>query len=191
MLDSLKKILGFRKIKRLPLKIHILGLDQAGKTTFVNYLRLGEFTKPTRTLGLNIEEVSIEGLNLRIMDLGGQTQFRSSLWPRLLDQGQADIILYVIDASDRVRLLMNQEEFKKLLDHPSLKENKTPIVVLANKQDIPKCMTSGEIAIDLDLIEYSLIGRSFQVFPTSMVTGEGIDDVLEYLKQTDEKNKGP
>lgn len=185
-LSIIKRLFGSKlssKFNDTPLKMIILGLDRAGKTSFVEWLKLGEFTNPRRTLGLNIEEVKVENLYLKIMDLGGQGPWRHSLWPKLIKDAEVDVILYVLDATDEARLMITSEEFFKLLEHPKLLENKTPIVVLANKQDLPNHLSSGEIAVELKLVEYSLSGRSFQVFPTSMKTGDGIKQVLAYLQK--------
>lgn len=184
----LKRLFGFGKTAK-PLKIIILGLDQAGKTSFLNYLRLQEFTNPVRTMGLNMEEVKVDGLKLDVLDLGGQNQFRTTLWPKILETG-TDVVMYIVDSSDRERLMMNNEEFSKLIDHPRLISDKTPIIVLANKQDLGGCLSPGEISLELELIEHSLTGRSFQVIPTSMITGMGVDEVLQHLKViSDKKNE--
>lgn len=180
-----KRLFGLSK-PNVPLKIVLLGLDFAGKSSFVKYLQVGEISKTTRTMGFNVESVKKEGLEIDLLDIGGQGTFRTTLWPKFLERG-ADCILYIVDATDRDRLLVNEEEFGRLLNFPTIKG--VPIVILANKQDLPDALSCGEVALGLKILELSNELRSFQVFPTSMKTGEGIDEVVSYLKSIAEKKK--
>ena len=176
-----KRMFSFLKPELPPLQIFILGLDNAGKTTFLNYLKINEFTSPHRTYGINLQLVKLDGIQINIADLGGQDTFRTTLWPKFIEQ-KADAILYIIDATDRDRLLANEEEFSILLNHPNLRD--ASIIVLANKQDLPAALGPGEIALQLKLPDYALQNpRNIRVFPTSMKTGAGIDEVTNYLKE--------
>jgi ADP-ribosylation factor protein 1 len=51
MLDSLSGALG----SKTPLKILMLGLDAAGKTTILYKLKLGEALSSVPTIGFNVE----------------------------------------------------------------------------------------------------------------------------------------
>ncbi len=179
----LKKLLSFLKPGK-PVKLMILGLDQAGKTTFLQRLRLDKFTNPVRTLGLNVDRVSVEGLKLDVMDLGGQTAFRSTIWPRMLEgENPADIILFIVDSAAEERVLENEEEFKKLIEYAP---GSIPIGVIANKQDLPNALQAGEIAVAMQLVGSI---RTFAIFPTSMLTGEGIEDVLSWVQEVVSRQK--
>lgn len=54
----------------------------------------------------------------------------------------------------------------------------TILVVLANKQDLPQAMSVAEIhkALGLDALK----NRTFQIFKTSALKGEGLDQVMEW-----------
>lgn len=163
----------------------------AGKSTFVNYIKLGEFTNPLQTMGINVEKVNKNGLDLNVIDLGGQESFRTVLWPKILETG-ADAILFVVDATSKERMITNEEEIEKLLTSPVLKS--VPVIVLANKQDLPNALSPGEISLQLNLLDYTFIKnnweeRSLNIFPTSMKTGEGIEDVISLLKSIYNKKK--
>lgn len=161
------------------LKILVIGLDDAGKTTFVKRMQTGKFSHPSRTMGMNFDRVQIGNLILEIVDLGGQKAFISTIWPGFL-KGFYELILYVIDSSDKLRLSITEKEFTKLIRADSLKE--TPIMVLANKQDLQQAMSSAEIALKLRLADASR-GRTFQIIPTSMLTGKGFDDVISWIQE--------
>jgi hypothetical protein len=52
------------------------------------------------------------------------------------------------------------------------------LVVLANKQDIPGCMSVPDVhrALGLDALKT----RTFQIFKTSAVKGDGMDEAMEW-----------
>ena len=54
----------------------------------------------------------------------------------------------------------------------------TILVVLANKQDIPGCLSLADVhkALGLDLLK----SRTFQIFKTSAIKGEGMDEAMEW-----------
>merc|ERR1712032_382031 len=56
-----------------------------------------------------------------------------------------------------------------------------PLLVLANKQDLPGCMTMGEIAHTLELD--ALSPRLWQVFPTCATTTDGLAEAFAWLKK--------
>ena len=59
MLDSLSNLLG----NNSPLRILMLGLDAAGKTTILYKLKLGESLISVPSIGFNVEEVKYKNLN--------------------------------------------------------------------------------------------------------------------------------
>jgi ADP-ribosylation factor related protein 1 len=84
----------------------ILGLDNAGKTTFLEQLKT-KFDrsykalppgKITTTVGLNIGKIDYAGVRINFWDLGGQEELQS-LWDKYYAECHG--IIYVIDASDR------------------------------------------------------------------------------------------
>lgn len=52
------------------------------------------------------------------------------------------------------------------------------LVVLANKQDIPGCMSLAEVHKALGL--EALKSRTFQIFKTSATKGEGMDEAMDW-----------
>ena len=55
---------------------------------------------------------------------------------------------------------------------------KAILVVFANKQDIEGAMTVTEVANSLGLP--SLKNRKYQIFKTSAIKGEGLDEAMEW-----------
>ncbi|KAK8775272.1 hypothetical protein V5799_031388 [Amblyomma americanum] len=68
-----------RKLKSTPdreLRILLLGLDNAGKTTILKKLASEDITHITPTQGFNIKSVQAEGFKLNVWDIGGQRKIR-------------------------------------------------------------------------------------------------------------------
>ena len=59
-------------------KIVMVGLDNAGKTTILYRLHLGEAVKTQATIGSNVETVKHNNLTFEVWDLGGQANLRPS-----------------------------------------------------------------------------------------------------------------
>lgn len=57
-------------------RILILGLDNAGKTTILYRLHLGEVVSTIPTIGFNLETVTYKNIKFSVWDLGGQTSIR-------------------------------------------------------------------------------------------------------------------
>ena len=79
------------------LEVSIVGLQYAGKTTFVNTLATSEFDDETiPTIGFNFRQIKKGGVALRMWDLGGQPKFRQS-WEKYC---RNTCLLYTSDAAD-------------------------------------------------------------------------------------------
>ena len=68
-----------RKLKSSPdreLRILLLGLDNAGKTTILKTLASEDISTITPTQGFNIKSVQTEGFKLNVWDIGGQRKIR-------------------------------------------------------------------------------------------------------------------
>ena len=60
-------------------RIIMLGLDAAGKTTILYKLKLGEVVSSVPTIGFNVETVEYKNINFTVWDIGGQNKLRL-LW---------------------------------------------------------------------------------------------------------------
>merc|ERR1712078_283379 len=119
-------------IKQKDLRILMVGLDAAGKTTVLYKLKLGEVVTTIPTIGFNVEVVEYKNINFTVWDIGGQDRIRK-LW-RHYYMGTHGVI-YVVDSSDRERVEDAREELAKMLSEDELRD--AVVLVLANKQDLP------------------------------------------------------
>ena len=63
----------------------MIGLDNAGKTTVLYKLKLGEVVTTIPTIGFNVETVEYKNVSFTVWDVGGQTKIRP-LWQYYFDR---------------------------------------------------------------------------------------------------------
>ncbi|KAF7231949.1 hypothetical protein EG68_04094, partial [Paragonimus skrjabini miyazakii] len=125
-------------------------------------------------IGFNVETVVYKNLKFQVWDLGGQTSIRP-YWRCYYSN--TDAIIYVVDSMDRDRVGISKQELVSMLEEEEL--NSAVLVVLANKQDIPGCMTISEVANCLGLA--TIKNRRYQLFKTSALKGEGLNEAMDWL----------
>lgn len=168
-----------RKFKSSPekeVRILLLGLDNAGKTTTLKKLASEDVTQITPTQGFNIKSVSAEGFKLNVWDIGGQRKIRP-YWKNYFEN--TDILIYVIDSSDKKRFEETSVELNELLSEEKLKG--VPLLVYANKQDLFNAAPASEMAEGLNLP--AIRDRCWQIQPCSATTGEGLKEGLEWTRR--------
>lgn len=162
--------------------ILMVGLDAAGKTTILVKLKLNEVPETVPTLGFNVETVEYRSVVFHLWDVGGQERLRS-LW-RYYYEG-ATAIIFVIDSHDRDRLGVAKQELEVLLSDPTLVN--AVLLVLCNKQDLPGCLSPGEILSGLGFRDQQnglgrLLGRRpWYLQGCCARTGEGLFEGLDWL----------
>ena len=109
---GLMSILRKLKEEEKELRILLLGLDNAGKTTIVKKFMGEDTSKISPTLGFNIKTIDHKGYKLNIWDVGGQKSLRS-YWKNYFES--TDALIWVVDSADRERLNLCKEELNNLL----------------------------------------------------------------------------
>ncbi len=128
---GLLKILKKLKEKEKEMRVLILGLDNAGKTTILKKFNGEDINEISPTLGFNIKTLHFKEYKLNVWDIGGQTTIRA-YWRNYFES--TDALVWVVDSSDKIRL----EDCKKEL-HSLLKQEKlsgATLLIFCNKQDI-------------------------------------------------------
>jgi len=166
-----------RKLKSAPdreLRILLLGLDNAGKTTLLKNLASEDISHITPTQGFNIKSVQASGFKLNVWDIGGQRKIRP-YWKNYFEN--TDVLIYVIDSSDRKRFEETGVELGELLEEEKLAG--VPVIIFANKQDLFNAAPAADIAEGLAL--HSLRDRKWQIQPCSAIRGEGVKDGMDWV----------
>jgi len=163
------KLFGSRNMRIL-----MVGLDAAGKTTILYKLKLGEVVTTIPTIGFNVETVEYKNIAFTVWDVGGQDKIRP-LWRHYFTNTQG--LIFVVDASDKERVEEASAELNKMVNEEELKD--ATILVFANKQDLPNALSVSEVTEKLQLHNYK--GRKWYVQGTVATQGTGLYEGLDWL----------
>merc|ERR1719497_163195 len=89
-----------RMVGTREMRILMVGLDNAGKTTILYKLKLGEIVNTIPTIGFNVESVEYKNINFTVWDVGGQDKIRP-LWRHYFEGTNG--LIFVVDSNDRER----------------------------------------------------------------------------------------
>merc|ERR1719242_2158353 len=156
-----------RKLKSSPdreLRILLLGLDNAGKTTLLKTLASEDVSQITPTQGFNIKSVQSDGFKLNVWDIGGQRKIRP-YWRNYFEN--TEILIYVIDSADPKRFEETGQELQELLAEEKLLG--VPLMIYANKQDLQYATPASGIAEGLGL--HHIKDRPWQIQPCAATSG--------------------
>lgn len=156
------------------MRILMVGLDAAGKTTILYKLKLGEIVTTIPTIGFNVETVDYKNICFTVWDVGGQDKIRP-LWRHYFQNTQG--LIFVVDSNDRERILEAEKELKSMLKEDELRD--AVVLVFANKQDLPNAMNAAELVDKLNL--NSLRNRSWHIQATCATQGDGLYEGLDWL----------
>ncbi|PSN74214.1 ARF/SAR superfamily [Corynespora cassiicola Philippines] len=136
MLSILRKA----RLKDKEMRILMLGLDNAGKTTIVKKIMNEDVNSVSPTLGFIIKTIEHEGYKLNIWDVGGQKTLRT-YWKNYFEK--TDTLIWVVDATDRERIDDCRQELEGLLLEERLMG--ASLLVFKNKSDVAGAMTEDEV----------------------------------------------
>lgn len=170
--------------------IALLGVECSGKSCILEWIKIFFSSKPLPpgsapraqtlekmipTVGLNVAKLHTSHERLLFWDLGGSKPLRP-IWDRYVQEAGA--IIWVVDSADDSRMQDSKEALKKLVNFPHLKHS--PLLVLANKQDLNTAIDPVQISLALDLLA-DAESRPQCVQPCSGHTGEGVKEGVEWL----------
>eukprot|EP01105_Mastigella_eilhardi_P003438 TRINITY_DN1439_c0_g1_i5.p1 TRINITY_DN1439_c0_g1~~TRINITY_DN1439_c0_g1_i5.p1 ORF type:complete len:180 (+),score=65.00 TRINITY_DN1439_c0_g1_i5:139-678(+) len=156
------------------MRILMVGLDAAGKTTILYKLKLGEIVTTIPTIGFNVETVEYKNINFTVWDVGGQDKIRP-LWRHYFQNTQG--LIFVVDSNDRERVGEAKEELQKMLSEDELRD--AVLLVFANKQDLPQAMSVAEVTDKLGLS--SMRNRKWYMQAACATSGDGLYEGLDWL----------
>lgn len=127
---------------------------------------------------LTLTPVSDQNLAFTAFDMSGHGKYRD-LWEHYYKDSQG--IIFVIDSSDRLRLVVVKDELDLLLQHPDICNRKIPILFYANKMDCKDALSSVKIAAALGLDK--IMDKPWHIAASNALTGEGLQEGVEWLTQ--------
>ncbi|GAB7347528.1 hypothetical protein MBLNU459_g4426t1 [Dothideomycetes sp. NU459] len=181
------KVFGSKEMRLL-----MLGLDAAGKTTILYKLKLDQDVTTIPTVGFNVETVTYKNTKFNVWDVGGQDKIRP-LWRHYFSGTQG--LIFVIDSNDKDRMDEARTELTRIIQDREMKD--ALLLVFANKQDINGGMSISPVfACRLltsdpamkpkevsDALNLNVIAKNhvWKVEPSCATTGEGIFEGLAWL----------
>jgi len=160
--------------------ILMVGLDAAGKTTILYRLDGIEGAQHRRehAYWLNIERLSFKHVDICCWDVGGTDKIDPAY--RAFYKGR-NCIVFVVDSNDRDRISggshTSHSELMRLLGEEGLKG--LPLLVYANKLDLPNCMSVIEVTEQLRL--HDIKDRPWYIQGACAPEGDGIWEGLDWL----------
>ena len=151
-------------------------MQNAGKTTILYRLSLGQLVKTTPTIGSNVEELTYNNVKFQAWDLGGQESTRS-VWD--VYYMNTDAIVYVIDSMDDEYYEESKIQFHKMLNNPALKN--ATILIFANKQDLPGAKTVNKLIEDYEFDKIK--SHIWHIQSCSALKGEGLVTGIKWLSE--------
>ncbi|XP_026136074.1 ADP-ribosylation factor-like protein 9 [Carassius auratus] len=126
-------------------QVLVLGLDGAGKTSLLHCFATGSLEQDVSpTQGFNAISINKEELQIEFLEIGGMENLRD-YWRMYLCK--ARVLVFVVDSSDLERFPLAKRLLHQLLSaDPCL-----PLVLLANKQDVPGARGITDLYEALDL----------------------------------------
>ncbi|ORY13434.1 ADP-ribosylation factor [Clohesyomyces aquaticus] len=181
MLSILRKA----RLKDKEMRILMLGLDNAGKTTIVKKIMNEDVNSVSPTLGFIIKTIEYDGYKLNIWDVGGQKTLRT-YWKNYFEK--TDTLIWVVDATDRERIDDCRQELESLLLEERLMG--ASLLVFKNKSDVSGSMTEDEVrevgwhvtfpsGLHLDSIKT----HKWTIMACSAMTGLNLHEGLEWVVQ--------
>ena len=206
---SFSKVFG-KLFGKKDVRILMVGLDAAGKTTILYKLKLGEIVTTIPTIGFNVETVEYKNISFTVW---GAQSVDSHVTPAMrppiaafgsqpltaqphafADVGGQDKIrplwrhyyqntqgvIFVVDSNDRDRVGEARDELHRMLNEDELRE--AILLIFANKQDLPNAMNAAEITDKLGL--HSLRQRNWYIQSTCATTGDGLYEGLDWMSSS-------
>lgn len=156
------------------MRILIVGLDGAGKTTILYKLKVGEVVNTIPTIGFNVENVKYKNIDFNVWDVGGQGKMRPQWTNFYKDAGG---VVFVVDSGDSERVQEAREEIQEMLKAEELQG--VPLLVFANKKDLPDALPTSELSQRLGLDDMKK--RRWLIQSACAVNGDGILQGFDWL----------
>jgi len=160
------------------IRVLLVGLDDAGKTTAVNSFAGRSGVATTPSTGYNFEEIKKGHYLFEIYDVAGGEKLRQ-LWRHYYENTKC--VIFMIDSTEKTRFPEAKEELSKLVLSHELE--KLPVLILANKIDKAGAASVSDISDALELKRLCHT-REWTVIPSNALTGEGLEDGLKWFEKS-------
>ena len=131
----------------------------------------GSLVPTVPTIGVDLEEVQVRNVNVKVWDLSGQLKLRNT-WKYYYESVNG--IIFVIDASNRDTLGEVRDTLHQVMAETA--DTKIPILIFANKQDLEGALAYSEVRNELALAGDSDLRRKIRIQEASGLTNQGLQE---------------
>lgn len=172
------KLTSWLGIRKKEAGVLVIGLDNSGKSTILNHFKPEghKHLDIVPTVGFNVEKFKTQNVGFTAFDMSGQGKYRN-LWEHYYHDAHG--IIFVIDSSDELRLVVARDELEMLLRHPDIKDRQMPILFYANKMDVRGALSSVKVSTSLGLD--NIRNKPWNICASNALTGEGLQEGVEWL----------
>ena len=167
------------KKKIFETKVCLLGADGAGKTTLLYKLKLNEQVVVIPTIGFNVESIKYKDKEMIIWDIGGGSKIKY-LWKHYINY--CNYVVFILNLSDKSYMNYSLECFNVFLDQ--------------NTKNIPYIIFGNIINNKIEYEPNEFLekippppDKPINVLKGDAATGEGLNELMEYLYQNSEFNE--
>lgn len=155
----------------------ILGTPNAGKTTLLYRLYSGIFYDAVQVSNRDIEEVRVDRIRLRILNIL-ERKLPREFWEPLITESSG--VIFVVNISSQTDIVEASQLFQEIRLSPAM--IKIPLVIFGNKIDLPHNVSTLELLQSMKLAAEDQ-NKAFTIKFCSCKTAQGIIEGIEWLMQ--------
>eukprot|EP01137_Pigoraptor_chileana_P034533 Opistho-2@27233 len=108
--------------------------------------------------------------------MSGQGRYRT-LWEHYYSDCEA--IIFVVDSTDKFRSVVVKDELSEMLSSKDIRKRRIPILIYANKMDLPGSLSHVEWSnlLELDKIK----DKPWHITASNAITGQGLTEGASWL----------
>lgn len=172
------KLAEWLGMKKKAANVVVVGLDNSGKTTIINRLKPPDMQAHdiVPTVGFTVEKFQTKSLTFTAFDMSGQGRYRN-LWEHYYRECHG--IIFVLDSSDRLRMMVAKDELDMLLQHAEIQNRRIPLLLFANKMDMREALSSVKCSNLLGLED--IRDKPWHICASNALSGEGLEEGVSWL----------
>lgn len=181
MQEREKNLPTFMPMPDITIKVFIYGLDNAGKSSYIRFIKTGKYDKnffpPTKQF--RIHDLEYQGMRFAIWDMAGQKIFRKN-WA--LSSQMTNIAIFFLDAADEERYEEAKFAFLSIINNYDM--IKIPFLFIVNKIDLKPEVSKESIIEYFELSKFK--DRKWDVHLISVEKSIGVNNSINWVMDTAE-----
>ncbi|CAF1265292.1 unnamed protein product [Adineta steineri] len=158
-----------------PPSVLITGSSGSGKRTIVHMIKHGKIPDGFPTIGVDFVKLTINETPVMIWSIGGRSGYRPLLtryYRRMVG------FILVVDSNDHQGVDEARKNLDQIINDEYFEEK--PILIFANKQDLPNAMNNDQLQNELHLDKLNK-NIKWHLQATSAIENQGLDEGFEWL----------